>query len=134
MSEQQPGRPEDVDTGFWLWAVALGLLTTGHLTNAVTGPNPVPIVIGVSVFVAFVLVAVVVTFLILMRAGYRFARTVLTAGGMATIVNVVFNLFTGERSPVGAMIYAATGIFGVVLIAGGTHLLHRREANAYFTR
>jgi hypothetical protein len=134
VSGQTPGRPEDVETGFWLWAVALGLLTAGHLTDALTGPNAVPIVIAFSVYIEVMLVAAVVTFLILMRAGYRFARTLLTAGGMASIVNVLFNLFTGERSPVGAVIYAATGIFGIVLIAGGIYLLHRREANTHFTR
>ncbi|MCV7320372.1 hypothetical protein H7K00_14190 [Mycolicibacterium confluentis] len=127
-------RPEDVVTGFWLWVVALPLLIVGYLTDAVTSRASVPVVVAFSVFVAVILVAVVVTFLILMRSGYRWARTVLTAGGLASIVNVLFNLFAGERSEAGAVIYAVTGIFGAVLVAGGIYLLHRPEAHAYFTR
>ncbi len=127
-------RPEDVVTGFWLWAAALPLLIVGYLTDAVTSRASVPVVVAFSVFVAVILVAVVVTFLILMRSGYRWARTVLTAGGLASIVNVAFTLFAGERSEAGAVIYAVTGIFGAVLVAGGIYLLHRPEAHAYFTR
>jgi hypothetical protein len=69
-----------------------------------------------------------------MRAGYRWARTLLTGGGLAAMVSVVNGLFTGERTTVGAFVYAITGIVGTVLIAGGIFLLHRKDAQAFFTR
>ena len=78
--------------------------------------------------------AVVVTFLLLMRQGYRWARMLLTGGGLATIVYIATSLFTDERGTVAAVVYAVTGIFGSVLIAGGMYLLHRKDAHAYFTR
>ncbi|CAJ1508832.1 hypothetical protein [[Mycobacterium] burgundiense] len=134
MTPEPPDRPEDVDTAFWLWAVALPLLVTSYLTDVVTAPTGVPIVIAFAVFVAIILVAVVGTFLVLMRAGYRWARTVLTAGGLSSIVYVTMNLFGTQRSEFGATIYAVTGIFGAVLVAGGIYLLHRRTSHAYFTR
>ena len=129
-----PSRPEDVDTAFWLWVAALPLLVIGFLTDVATAPTGVPIVIAAAVFVVIIVVAVVVTFLVLMRAGYRWARTVLTAGGLGSIMYVAVNLFVTERSEAGALIYAVTGIFGAVLTAGGIYLLHRRDSHAYFTR
>jgi hypothetical protein len=65
---------------------------------------------------------------------YRWARTVLTGGAVATVVYVTTSLFTVQRSAVAAVIYAVTAIVGAVLIAGGVYLLHRKDANAYFTR
>jgi hypothetical protein len=81
-----------------------------------------------------ILTAVVLTFQILMRHGYRWARTLLTGGGVATIVYVASNLFTVERPTAAALTYAVTGILGAVLIAGGVFLLHRKDAHEYFTR
>jgi hypothetical protein len=59
---------------------------------------------------------------------------VLTGGGVATIGYVISSLFTVERDTIPAVIFAVTGIFGSVLIAGGVYLLHRKDAQAYFTR
>ena len=76
----------------------------------------------------------VLTFLILMRHGYRWARTLLTGGGVASVVYAATSLFTVERPTAAALIYAVTGIVGSVLIAGGVFLLHRKDAHAFFTR
>jgi hypothetical protein len=134
--EPPTGRPEDVDTGFWLWVAALPLLVVGYVSDVVTThvANGSAVVYLLSGLFVFVLTAVVVTFLILMRAGYRWARTLLTGGGLAAIVSVVSGLFSVERTPVGAFTYAITGIVGGVLIAGGIVLLHRKDAQAFFTR
>jgi hypothetical protein len=135
-TEPPTTRPPDVDTGFWLWAGALPLLIIGFVTDTVTSPeqaNPTLVYLLSGLFI-FVLAAVVVTFLILMRAGYRWARTVLTGGGLASIVSVVSGLFNVDRPPVAAMIFAVTGIVGAVMIGGGIFLLHRKDAHAFFTR
>ena len=87
-----------------------------------------------SVLFVVILAAVVVTFLILMRHGYRWARTLLTGGGVATVVYVATSLFTVDRPTAAAVIYAVTAILGSVLIAGGVFLLHRKDAHAFFTR
>ncbi|MGH9058635.1 MAG: hypothetical protein ACRDZY_03830 [Acidimicrobiales bacterium] len=142
MRPQPPNRPEpqtrpaDVDTGFWLWAAALPLMVIGYVAGIAASPAPggSAVVYAVSgVFVA-VLCAIVVTFLVLMRAGYRWARTVLTGGAVATVVYVVTGLFSADRPPVLAVICAVTGIVGSVLIAGGVFLLHRADVHPYFTR
>jgi hypothetical protein len=82
----------------------------------------------------FIVAAVVVTFLILMRHGYRWARTLLTGGGATTIVFVTVGLFAADRPEVAAVVYAVTGIVGSVLIAGGVYLLHRKDAHTFFTK
>jgi hypothetical protein len=137
-----PGRPEpqtrpvDVDTGFWLWLVALPLMVVGYgadMVGSSHGRGSTVLYIASGLFVA-VLCAIVVTFLILMRAGYRWARTVLTGGGIATVVYVGTRLFTVSWPPMFAVICGAAGIVGSVLIAGGMFLLHRSDAHAYFTR
>jgi hypothetical protein len=99
-----------------------GNVPGGFMTYAITG-----------VFLVL-LSAVVVTFLLLMRHGYRWARTLLTGGGVATVVYVVSSLFTVQRGTSAAVTFAITGIFGSVLIAGGVYLLHRKDAHAFFTR
>jgi hypothetical protein len=81
-----------------------------------------------------VLCAIVVTFLILMRAGYRWARTTLTGGAIATVVYVGVRLFTATWPPMYAVVCGACGITGSVLIAGGMFLLHRSDAHNYLTR
>lgn len=129
-------RPVDVDTGFWLWVASLPLLVIGHIVDmfgsaAKQLPGPV---LAISVLFVVILAAVVLTFQILMRHGYRWARTLLTGGGVATIVYVVSNLFTVERPTAAALTYAVTGILGSVLIAGGVFLLHRKDAHEFFTR
>jgi hypothetical protein len=89
--------------------------------------------VGSGLFTA-VLCAIVVTFLILMRAGYRWARTVLTGGGIATVVYIGTRLFTVSWPPMYAVICGVAGIVGSVMIAGGMFLLHRSDAHEYFTR
>lgn len=127
-------RPEDVDTGFWLWVAALPLLSICYLTDVATSPAAGPILIGFAVLFVVVLATVVGTFLPLMRAGYRWARTVLTAGGLSSIIFVGMNVFGTERPPVAAVLCAVTGIVGAVLVGGGIYLLHRTDSHAYFTR
>ncbi len=126
-------RPEDVDTAFWLWVVGLPLMVAGYLSDAVSATRSSFIVVLTVVFVV-VLATVVVTFLMLMRAGYRWARTVLVAGALASIAYTVNALLTVSRDTAGALIYAGTGIVGTVLLAGGVFLLHRNDADAWFTR
>lgn len=128
--------PEDVVTGFWLWVAALPLLVIGYVVDLVTSPAKPQSWLAYAINCVFVVVvaAVVLTFLILMRQGYRWARTVLTGGGGTTIVVVSVGLFAAGRPEAGALVYAATGIVGSVLIAGGVYLLHRKDAHAFFTR
>jgi hypothetical protein len=129
-------RPVDVDTGFWLWLAALPLLVVGYVLDLVTAPSqrPPAIVYAISAVFVVVVSAVVVTFLILMRHGYRWARTVLTGGGIASVVYTATSLFTVDRPAAAAITFAVTAIAGSVLIAGGVYLLHRKDAHAFFTR
>jgi hypothetical protein len=129
-------RPVDVDTGFWLWVVALPLMVIGYVADTVgssTGHASTLLYIASGLFTG-VLCAIAVAFLILMRAGYRWARTTLTGGAVATVVYVGIRLFTVNWPPVVAVICGVTGIVGSVMIAGGMFLLHRSDAQAYFTR
>ena len=125
----------DVDTGFWLWVAALPLMVVGYVVDlVVTEVKHPPIVYAISVVFVVVMSAVVVTFLILMRHGYRWARTTLTGGGITSVVYAATSLFTVDRAPAAAVIYAVTSIVGSVLIVGGVFLLHRKDAHAFFTR
>ncbi len=131
----EPGRPLDVDTGFWLWVAALPLMVLGYVVDLVAAKNHPPMIVyAVSVVFVIVLTSVVLTFLILMRHGYRWARTLLTGGGIASVVYTATNLFTVARPTAAAVTYAATAIVGSVLIVGGVFLLHRKDAHAFFTR
>ena len=136
MEEQPPARPVDVDTGFGLWLFALVLLLAGQAVDTALAPNAPGGAVAYAVTGVFLVVlsAVVVTFLLLMREGYRWARTLLSGGGVATVVYVVSSLFTVQRATVAAVTYAVTAIFGSVLIVGGVYLLHRRDAHGFFTR
>ena len=145
MTDQQQGppqeagpqpRPEDVDTGFWLWLVAWAMMTIGYVVDLATIPveGPAVLVYGVSGVFLVVVSSVVVTFLLLLRQGYRWVRTLLTGGGAATIVYALTNLFGVERPTVAAVAFAVTAIIGMVCIAGGLYLLHRKDAHAFFTR
>ncbi len=129
-------RPHDVDTGFWLWVAALPLMVIGYVVDLVaTADRHLPMaVLATSVVFVVVVSAVVVTFMILMRHGYRWARTLLTGGGVASVVYVATGLFTLDRPPSAAVAYAVTAIIGSVLIGGGVFLLHRKDAHAFFTR
>jgi len=129
-------RPLDVDTGFWLWIAAVPLLVIGYVADIVTSPvgGSSALVYAMSGLFVAVLCAIVVTFMMLMRAGYRWALTLLTGGAVATVVYTMARLFTPDRPIVAALIYAVTGIIGSVLIAGGMFLLHRKDAHAYFSR
>lgn len=127
-------RPVDVDTGFWLWVVAQPLMVAGYVIDLVGNSELPGAVLAISGVFIVVLAAVVLTFSILMRHGYRWARTVLTGGGVAAMVYVGTNLFTVDRPPVAAVAYAVCTILGVVLIAGGVYLLHRKDAGGFFTR
>jgi hypothetical protein len=132
--EPKPTRPADVDTGFWLWVIAVPLLTINYVVDVVSAENRVPLAIGLSLLFVVVIDSLVVTFLILMRSGYRWTRTLLTAGGLASIVSVGFGLFATGRPAVPAVIFAVSGIVGAVLIAGGIVALHRKDSHAFFTR
>jgi hypothetical protein len=131
-----PERPEDVVTGFWLWAVALPLMVTGYVTGVVCAPSPTPawLVNASTAVFAVNVTAVVITLLILLREGYRWARTLLTGGGAASIVYAATNVFGYPGPEIAAMVFAITSIFGSVLIAGGIFLLHRKDATEFFTR
>ena len=129
-------RPTDVDTAFWLWLVAVPMMVTGYMVDLVSNDRPRP-PIAVYVFsglFVFVIAAVVVTFLFLMRQGYRWARTVLTGGGVASVVYAGTSLFSVDRPTTPAVLYAMSAIVGSVLIVGGVFLLHRKDAHAYFVR
>jgi hypothetical protein len=130
-----PVRPPDVDTGFWLWVVALPLMIAGYLVDLLTGDQRATgLLLAINVVFVVLLAAVVITFLILMRHGYRWARTALTGGAIATVVYSVSDLFTVDRHEAAALGYAAAVIIGSVLIGGGTYLLHRKDAHDFFTR
>jgi len=134
---ESQGRPTDVDTGFWLWVAALPLMVTGYIVDLVGTADrqlPTPVLVMSMLFLVIV-AAVVLTFQILMRQGYRWARTLLTGGGVAAVVYVASSLFTVERPTAAAAVtYAVSAILGSVLIVGGAFLLHRKDAHAFFTR
>ena len=132
----EPGRPVDVDTGFWLWVAALPVMVIGYVVDLVVSAanHPPTIVYAISTMFMVVVSAVVMTFLILMRHGYRWARTLLTGGGIASVVYAATSLFSVDRPPAAAVTYAVTAIVGSVLIAGGVFLLHRKDAHAFFVR
>lgn len=134
--QTRPARPADVDTGFWLWLAALPLMTTGYVVGLLTSAEMPATAVTYPIvgLTALVLVVVVATFLMLMRSGYRWARTLLTGGGIAAVVNAVTGLSHADARPEVAMVVAVTGIVGSVLIAAGTVLLHRADAQAYFAR
>lgn len=140
MTGQQPsptGRPEDVDTGFWLWAAALVLMVVGYLIDVLTGSGggvqrSMTVVFSATFLV--VLSSIVVAFLILMRQGYRWARTLLTSGGLVSALHAISSLLTGERQAAAAVGYALTAIVGSVLIAGGLYLLYRKDVDGFFVR
>jgi hypothetical protein len=129
-------RPTDVDTGFWLWLAAVPLMVTGYVVDLVSSERPhTPIVVyAISGTFVVVVAAIVVTFLFLMRQGYRWARTLLTGGGVASVVYTGSSLLSIDRSPTPAVLYAISAIVGSVLIAGGVFLLHRKDAHSFFVR
>ena len=136
-----PPRHADVDTGFWLWLVALPLLLIGQVVDIFTAGTGTGTAAGSSMYVAIATTAIVLavgavvaTFLWLMRSGYRWTRTLLTGGGLATIFYTLASLFGAVREPMAAVVFAVTGIVGSVLIAGGVYLLHRPESTRFFTR
>lgn len=140
VTEQQhspTGRPEDVDTGFWLWAAALVLMVVGYLIDLLTGSGggvQRSVTVVFSLMFLVVLCSIVVVFLLLMRQGYRWARTLLTSGGLVSVLHAISSLLTGERQAAAAVGYAVTAIVGSVLIAGGLYLLHRKDADGFFIR
>ena len=132
-----PSRPADVDTGFWLWLAALPLLIIGQIVDIYFTATTTGATMAVAVLsTAFTLAVggVVLTFLLLMRSGYRWTRTVLTGGGLGTIFYSVASLITVVRPTVSAVVFAVTGIVGSVLIGGGIYLLHRPDSHKFFTR
>jgi hypothetical protein len=128
--------PEEVATGFWMWVIALPLMLTGYVVGTLTTPGPTPTWLVYASTALFVVIVgpIVLTFIILTRHGYRWARSVLTGGGAASVVYVLSHLFQLEGPPVVAFVYAATTIVGTVLIIGGAVLLHRKDAHAYLVR
>ena len=91
--------PADVDTGVRLWLAALPLLLIGQIVDTALGPDLPGGFVAYAITGVFLvlLCAVVVTFLLLMRQGYRWARTLLTGGGLASIVYIASSLFTVQR-------------------------------------
>lgn len=134
------GRPVDVETAFWLWVTALPLMVIGYAADLLAAPMPAgrggaaPLIYLVAGLFVLVICSITVTFLILMRAGYRWARTILSSGGVATVGYVAIRLCTVNWPPVWAIACAVTGIVGSVLIVGGVVLVHRKDARGYFTR
>ena len=132
-----PDRPADVDTGFWLWLAALPLLIIGQIVDIYFTPiatgAPMPVRVLSTAFTLAV-GAVTLTFLLLLRSGYRWTRTLLTGGGIATIIYTLASLATTARPPLSAVVFAVTGIVGSVLIGGGIYLLHRTDSHGFFTR
>jgi peptidoglycan/LPS O-acetylase OafA/YrhL len=130
----KPSRPADVDTGFWLWLAAVPLMVIGQFADGyvVSRATDSPNVLVTTALLATIIGAVVVTFVVLMRSGYRWTRTLLTAGGVATILYTAASLLGTPRPPLPAVIYAVTGIIGAVLIGGGIFLLHRADSNKFF--
>lgn len=135
-SAGRPEAPEDVVTGFWLWVAALPLMMAGYVTAVVSAPQDTPawIVNASTAVFAVNTTAIVATLLILLRVGYRWARTLLTGGGAASVVYVATNVFGYDGPEPAAVVFAVTSIIGSVLIAGGIYLLHRKDAHDYFTR
>ncbi|QIV81304.1 hypothetical protein [Mycolicibacterium frederiksbergense] len=133
---ESAGRPEDVDTGFWLWIAALPLMVIGYLIDLATArmPDAGAYIYAVSGLFVVVTIAVVATFAVLMRLGYRWPRTVLTAAGLTAVIYSVSSLFTADRSEFAAVGFAVCTIIGSVLILGGVVLLHRKDAHEYLTR
>lgn len=132
-----PPRPADVDTGFWLWLAALPLLIIGQVVDIYVTANSTGAAMPVLVLsTAFTLAvgAVVLTFLLLLRSGYRWTRTLLTGGGIATILYTLASLVTVARPTMSAVVFAVTGIIGSVLVGGGIYLLHRTDSHGFFTR
>jgi len=129
-------RPDDVVTGFWLWLLAVPLMVAGQFADGyvVSRSTNTPGVLVTTATLAVIIGVVVTTFVVLMRSGYRWTRTVLTAGGVATILYTAASLFGTVRPAVPAVIYAVTGIVGSVLIGGGIYLLHRPDSTAFFER
>lgn len=132
----RPERPHDVVTGFWLWLVALPLMVAGQFADGyvVSRSTNTPAVMVTTAVLAVFIGVVVLTLIMLMRSGYRWTRTVLTAGGVATIFYTASSLFGTTRPAVPAVIYAVTGIVGSVLIGGGIYLLHRADSTKFFDR
>lgn len=132
-----PTRPADVDTGFWLWMAALPLLIIGQIADifvsTTTTGSSTPVKVLSTAFTLSV-AAVALTFLLLLRSGYRWTRTLLTGGGIATIIYTLASLISVARPPLAAVVFAATGIIGSVLIGGGIYLLHRTDSHGFFTR
>jgi hypothetical protein len=128
-------RPPDVDTGFWLWLIALPLMVIGNVVDLIAGPAKSQswFVYAISGVFLVIVAAVVLAFLLLMRHGYRWARTLLTGGAATTVVYAANSLFTVDRPGVAAFVFAVTAIVGSVLIAGGVYLLHRKDAQDFFT-
>lgn len=126
----------DVDTGFWLWLTALILLLIGQVADAFTAPTPVDrtLTIAVTAFLSLTVGGIVLTLLFLMRSGYGWTRTILTAGGLVSIIYTMMSLLGIARPPVPAVIFAVTGIVGAVFIGGGIFLLHRPDSHKFFAR
>jgi hypothetical protein len=116
---------------------ALPLLIIGQIADifvsTTTTGSSTPVKVLSTAFTLSV-AAVALTFLLLLRSGYRWTRTLLTGGGIATIIYTLASLISVARPPLAAVVFAATGIIGSVLIGGGIYLLHRTDSHGFFTR
>ena len=122
--------------GIWLWAAAMPLMVIGYLLDLFTAPVQVAgYVYAASILFVVVVAALVAAFTWLLRFGYRWPRTLLTAGGLTAVVYSGTSLFTVDRSvAIAAFGFAACTIVGSVLIVGGVVLLHRKDAHQFLTR
>jgi len=108
---------------------ALPLLVTGYVVDMVAGPAKAQswFVYAISGYSSSSSPRSSLTFLILMRHGYRWARTLLTGGGATTIVFVTVGLFAADRPRWPQWCTRSPGS-GFGLIAGGLYLLHRKTS------
>ena len=116
---------------------ALPLMVISQIIDTAAAPAPkkMPVLAyALNGLFLIVVTALVVTFALLMRAGYRWARTVLTAGGLTAVMYSLTSLFTLDRGSVTAVGYAVCVIPASVLIVGGVFLLHRRDSHEFLTR
>lgn len=134
-------RPDDIDTGCWLWLAALPLMIVSYMAANVGQWQQDPevhkaallwTVYAFNGFIVVVVGALVVTGIFLMRAGYRLARTFLTGGAVGSVVFTATRLIDLQGVP--AIVQALSGITASVLICGGLFLLHREDSTAYLTR
>jgi hypothetical protein len=145
-------RPPTVNAGFGMWLGGLMLVWVipwfillftdpprGSQNPAADAAWPSETVVATAL-VALIIVGScvpVLTLLVVMLRGHRWARNLLTAGGIVMVV-CVMALWGGTPSPTqhGSLatnaIFLASGTPGSLLILGGIYVLHRKDAEVFF--